>query len=84
MSNEEHLLENILVRYTRTGDSSKESAKKDPNWYECEDPDSIYNCALYVIDNMFDYSRAHLETFFPSCQSKLQDSSESYGSLFVI
>ena len=83
MSNEEHLLENILIRYTRTGDSSKESAKKDPNWYECEDPDSIYNWIAIKISSP-SYSRAHLETFFPSCQSKLQDSSESYGSLFVI
>ena len=74
MTNEEHLLENILIRYTKTGDSSKESAKQDSNWNLCKDPDGIYDCAIYIIDNMFDWDRTHLAVFFPSCHLKSQES----------
>ena len=84
MTNEEHLLENILIRYARTGDSSKESARQDSNWSLCKDPDSIYDCAIYIIDNMFDWDGSHLKVFFPSCQSKLQESFSSLSEFFVI
>lgn len=70
MTANEHLFENILFRYTRTGDYSIESAKKDPNWDLCDCPIAIYECAIYVIDDMFDWSRSRMELFFPDYNKK--------------